>query len=318
VNEIEFLAVVSAVVPVFGIALAGFILRRLNWLTEEADQSLLRISINLLVPALIFDSVLGNAALQRSDNLIWPPLVGMAIVVIGILFARWAAPWTGLSKPSEQRTFALATGLQNYGYVPIPLSVLLFDPGTTGVLFVHLVGIELMLWTLGVAVISGAGFKDGWRKVINAPLVAIVFTVLLNQTGGHAHVPVVFKTTAHLLGQCAIPLALLLIGAIIADHFGELHGRGAVRVFAVGALVRIGLLPLLILCLAKGLPISLELKRVIVLEAAMPSAVFPIIMAKHYGGDPPTALRVVLGTQLLGLITIPLWIRFGGHWVGLW
>jgi len=49
----------------------------------------------------------------------------------------------------------------------------------------------------------------------------------------------------------------------------------------------------------------------------MPAAVFPIIMARHYQGDPATAMRVVIGTSVVGLVTIPLWIRFGMHLVGL-
>ena len=59
------------------------------------------------------------------------------------------------------------------------------------------------------------------------------------------------------------------------------------------------------------------MKRVITIHAAMSAAVFPIVMAKHYGGDPATALRIVLGTSLAGLITIPLWLRFGMKFVGL-
>ncbi len=74
---------------------------------------------------------------------------------------------------------------------------------------------------------------------------------------------------------------------------------------------------MLILLVARFLPASVELKQVLVLQAAMPSAVFPIVMSSHYGGDPPTALRVVLGTALLGLLTIPLWIKFGMHFAGL-
>jgi len=49
----------------------------------------------------------------------------------------------------------------------------------------------------------------------------------------------------------------------------------------------------------------------------MPAAVFPIVMARHYGGDPATAMRVVIGTSVVGLATIPLWIRFGMKFVGL-
>ena len=87
---------------------------------------------------------------------------------------------------------------------------------------------------------------------------------------------------------------------------------------AVASLVRLGIMPVLFLLLAKFLPCSLELKRVIVLQGAMSSAVLPIVLTKHYGGDARTALQVALGTSLVGLVTIPLWIRLGGHFAGLW
>jgi predicted permease len=62
---------------------------------------------------------------------------------------------------------------------------------------------------------------------------------------------------------------------------------------------------------------TMEHKQVLVLEAAMPSAVFPIVLAKLYKGDPTTAIRVVLGTAVVSLVTIPLWIEFGIKFVGL-
>ena len=34
-------------------------------------------------------------------------------------------------------------------------------------------------------------------------------------------------------------------------------------------------------------------------------------------GDTPTALRIVIGTSVVSLITIPLWVRFGIKFVGL-
>jgi predicted permease len=75
-------------------------------------------------------------------------------------------------------------------------------------------------------------------------------------------------------------------------------------------------LPAGFLLLAHILPATPELKQVMILEAAMPAAVFPVVMAKQYGGEPATALRVVLGTSIFGLLTIPLWIRTGMHWLG--
>jgi hypothetical protein len=321
----EFLTVLTAVLPVFAIMGIGLWLRRRAWLSADADASLMRVTINVLLPSLIFDSVLGNAALRRPENLLLPPLVGFVMIAVGLGVARLFARLAGLQTGPEQRTFAFLAGLQNYAYLTIPLCFMLFDSGTTGVLFVHNVGTEMALWTLGVAMLTGNGLAGGWRKILNAPLVALLLALLLNFLGMCfvPPAPVVFVgkmflTVIHWFGQSAIPLALLLIGAIVADHLNEARGGRAVRVVAVAALVRLGLLPILFLLLAKFLPCSVELKRVLVLQGSVPSAVLPIVLTKHYGGDARTALQVALGTSLIGLVTIPLWLHFGGHFVGLW
>ena len=321
----EFLTVLTAVLPVFAIMGIGLWLRRRGWLSAAADASLMRVTINLLLPSLIFDSVFGNAALRRPENLLLPPLVGFGMIAIGLGVARLFARVAGLQTKPEQRTFAFLAGLQNYAYLTIPLCIMLFDSGTTGVLFVHNVGTEMALWTLGVAVLTGSSLTGGWKKVLNPPLAALLQALLLNFLGTCFAPPVsvvfvgkMFLTVIHWLGQSAIPLALLLIGAIVADHLDEARGGRAVRVVSVAALVRLGLLPVLFLLLAKFLPCSIELKRVLVLQGAMPAAVLPIVLTKHYGGDARTALQVALGTSLIGLVTIPLWIHFGGHAIGLW
>ena len=71
------------------------------------------------------------------------------------------------------------------------------------------------------------------------------------------------------------------------------------------------------LLLAYYLPCSIELKRVIVVQAAMPTAMVPIILARLYGGHPQTAVQIVLGTTALGIFVIPLWVRAGLAWVGV-
>ncbi len=321
----EFLTVLTAVLPVFGIMAIGLWLRRRDWLTADADASLMRVTINLLLPALIFDSVVGNAALRRPENLLLPPVLGFGMVALGIAVARAFAPIAGLQAKTEQRTFAFLAGLQNYSYLTIPLCLSLFDTGTLGVLFVHNVGPEMAMWTLGIAVLTGSCLAGSWKKILNAPLAALILALALNFLGmilpPPASVLMVGKiamTAIHWLGQSAIPLALLLIGAIVADHLGDARGGRAMRVVAASAVVRLGVMPLLFVLLAKFLPCSLELKRVLVLEGAMPSAVLPIVLTKHYGGDARVALQVVLGTSVLGLVTIPLWIHFGGQIVGLW
>ena len=144
--------VLSAVMPVFFLALVGIGLRRVRWLTEEADATLLRLVVNVLTPCLIFDKVLGNQALQRAENLFIPPLMGFGGIVLGIGICWLFRRRVGLKTDAEQRTFALVAGLQNYGYVPFPLVLVLFanHPDTPGVLFVHNLGVDIAMWTLGL------------------------------------------------------------------------------------------------------------------------------------------------------------------------
>jgi malate permease and related proteins len=309
----EFLTVLTAVLPIFCIAGAGALLRQINWLSAEADASLLRVTVNVLTPCLIFDSILGNAAFAQPGNVWLPPLVGFATVAIGLPLALLLQGVTGLH---DDRV-----STYNYGYVPLPLIMALFPKEIAGqtvaVLFVHNVGVEVAFWSLGLMTLGGGSFKENWRKVFNVPLIAIVATLALNfLLAGHA-VPEFIRKTAHLLGQCAIPFGVLMIGATMADYAHEFRSTRGVKLLGASCLLRLGILPILFLLLAKFLPCPLELKRIIVIQAAMPAAVFPIVMAKHYGGEPATALRVVLGTSLVSFITLPLWLRFGMKWVGV-
>jgi malate permease and related proteins len=313
----DFLIVLQAVLPVFCMAGAGFVIRKVGWLTEEADQSLLRMTINLLVPCLILDSVLGNSALKQLGNVLLAPAVGLATVAVGLGIGLLASGLAGLGDRAKGRSFAFAVGVYNYGYISIPLAVLLFDPETVGVLFVHNVGVEAGIWTLGLLVLSGASLRTSARNLLSPPVVSIVLALGLNAVGGKAWVPEFAVTTTHLLGQCAIPLGLVLVGATIADQLPEFHAEKGWRVMAVACVLRLGVVPVIFLLAAKYLPCSMELKRVLVLQAAMPSAVFPIIVARHYGGDAGTALRVVIGTTAVSFVTIPVWLRFGIPFAGL-
>jgi malate permease and related proteins len=160
----ELLTVLTAVLPVFGVMVVGFWLRRAGWLTADADQSLMRLTIHLLLPSLIFDSVLGNAALRRPENLLLPPLLGYGMMAVGVGVARCFAGLAGARTKPERRTFAFVTGLQNYSYLTIPLCLSLFGTGTMGVLFVHNVGTDMAMWTLGLATLAGGWTGAAGRK----------------------------------------------------------------------------------------------------------------------------------------------------------
>ncbi|MFP4145449.1 MAG: AEC family transporter [Phycisphaeraceae bacterium] len=317
----ELAVIWVVVVAVFGVMGVGFAARRVNWLTEEADQSLLRLVIRVLLPAFIFTIVAGNERLREPGSVLLPPLVGFGTVVggfvVGLAAAHLLRRPLRLTTPAARRTFALCIGLYNYGYLPIPLIEALFGKGTLGVLLVHNVGVEVAMWSAGIILVSGAMGGRWWRRLINPPLLALALALTLNFTGGSAHLPPFLMPLLDMLGRCAVPMGLLLAGATVADELGRAKLLRGLPVIAGGALLRLGLLPVAFLALAWALPSAVELKQVVAVQAAMPAAVFPIILARHYGGDPPTAIRVSLGTSLLALVTMPLWLSAGIKLLGL-
>jgi predicted permease len=117
------------------------------------------------------------------------------------------------------------------------------------------------------------------------------------------------------LGSGAFPIAILLTGAVMVDMLG--HERPSPKVILGGCVMRLAILPAFLLTAAKFLPMPLELKQVLVVQAAMPAAMTPIMLARLYGGVPGIAVQIVLATTALSLLSLPVVIVWGKAWLGL-
>lgn len=303
------------ILPVFALIAIGVGLRRLSWLTAEADASLLKLVVNFLYPCLIFENVLNNEALRVPSNLALAPLLGMGLMATTILASLYAGRALGLTQGHGLRTFAFAAGINNYGYIPIPLMAVLFGPESLGVLLVHNVGCEAAIWTVGILVLSGLSLREGWKKLINPPVIALALALTGNLFGAGPYVPSFVREVIHQSAMCAIPMGLMLIGGTLEQYFANPRELFEPKITFSATLLRLGVYPLLYLVVAKYLPCTMELKRVLVVQAAMPAGILPIVIAKHYGGHPLMAVRVVIGTTVAGILVIPIWIRFGLAWV---
>ncbi|MCF3651064.1 AEC family transporter [Synoicihabitans lomoniglobus] len=310
-----YFELLGLILPVFAMIAIGSGARFAGWLTPAADVSLMKLVVNVLYPALIFRAVLGNPALSDPRNVYWPPLIGFVTMAFGILAALWIGRRLGFEKGQGLRTFAFAAGIYNYGYIPIPLMEELFGPDSIGVLLVHNVGCEAAVWTVGVLVVSGVSLRDGWRRLISGPVIALLLATVGNVVGLDEVMPTVADRVISTAGACAIPMGLIAIGATLAEYLTKPSQLFSRRITPMACALRLGLFPAVFLVVAKVLPISPEMKRVMIVEAAMPAGIIPILIAKHYGGQPLTAVQVVLGTTAVGLVAIPLWLRLGLSWV---
>ncbi|MEO6994528.1 MAG: AEC family transporter [Lacunisphaera sp.] len=303
--------------PVFAMIALGVALRRIQWISEMAEDSLFNLVIKIFFPCLIFESVATNPALHEPSNLLLPPLLGFGLAVISMAIAWYVARALGLTLGHGLRTFALAAGLANYGYLPLPLMDAMFGVNSRAVLLVHNVGCDAAVWTAGVLMVTGLSPLAGWRKLINAPAISLVIAVAVNLSGAAVYIPAAAMALVHGLAVCAIPLGLIMTGVSVQPHLNDPKQWVNPRVTAVALLLRLGMLPVLYLLVAKYLPCSVELKRVLIVQAAMPSGVSSVLVARLYGGQPLVAVQIILGTTILALFTIPLWIHWGLSFAGL-
>ena len=321
---VNFAVIFQAILPVYLLVGVGLALRGFKVVTTEMEKGMLKLVIHCLYPCLILDKTLGNNLVRQFDVLAWGVGLGFGLVILGMLVSYLAALTLGLKPGNGRRTFCVSVGVQNYGYIAIPMLAALFvmggDDRVFGVLFIHSLGVEIALWMVGVMIMTGSVFGNP-KLLINGPTVAVILGVALSSTSGWqlfeasggGLVGAGFRQAMSWLGACAFPMGLVLIGATMYDLIGK--ERPSPKIAVGSLIVRLAIMPLVILAAAKWLPLITELKQVLLVQASMPAAVSPIIVARHYGGRPEVAVQAVIATSIVALVTMPLWISWGNRFI---
>lgn len=320
-GHVSFSLILQAILPVYLMAGVGFALRAFKVMTPEMERGMLKMVIHCMYPCFILDKTLGNDLVRQPSVLGWGIGLGFGLVILGMGVSYVVARVLGLQPGNGRRTFCVAVGTQNFGYIAIPLLGKLFvEAGGSeqvyGVLLVHSLGVEIALWVVGVMIMTGSIFGNP-KAMINGPTVAVVLGILLSSTGGWR----VFEESGggligasvregmSWLGACAFPMGLVMIGATMYELVGK--ERISPKIAAGSLVVRIIVMPGAFLAAALYLPLITEMKQVLVVQASMPAAVSPIIVARHYGGSAGVAVQGVIATSVVALVTMPIWISRG-------
>lgn len=306
----------------------GFASYRYKVLKDEHLPGVTGLLINVLLPCLIIDSIVGNEHLQDARLLFLSPLTAFAVCALSFLCValccRFFLRFGEFKERETVRSFILGTGLQNYGFVALPIIESQWpesNTGILGVLFLHNVGVEVALWSLGVFVLSGAMGEGWWKKMLNLPLLATMTAFLINAFDGSEIVSGPLRAALGKTGAACIPIGIILCGANMAaameKNRGMFRSREAVQVLIPALVLRHLLLPLLILGTAALWFVPDDLRRILVVQAAMPAAFLPIVFSAHYGASVRTAARIAIVSFLFGLLTMSFWMSAGLNYFSL-
>lgn len=304
--------------PVFLLMGLGALLAKLGRGSEEGETVALRLTIDLFMPCFILSHVLGVKELHDTGRLLGLVGCGLGVTVLQILLCQFAGRLLGLRTGQGARTFGVCTGLLNYGYLPIPVMLGLFGTGPAlASLLVHNVGVEIAVWSFAIGLFGG---RFSWRRLVNMPLIALILALVLNLSGWSKQLPPWTTDFLRMTGAAAIPVGIVIAGMSLVrnSQAAEPPPRGERTRIVVGSLLlRLGLLPLLLL----GLAVLLQgsgwsyLAAVLGVHAAMPAATLPVVLARHFGGHPSTAILICLSSTAVSLLATPAWLGLAGHWL---
>lgn len=274
----------------------------------------MHIVFSVMLPCFILDRTLGEEILRDFSSLASGASLGFLLIVMGLALGWLGARAIGLSPGRGIRTFTLSSGCQNYGFMAVPVVEILWGSSAVALLFIHNIGAEIAIWSIGVMILSGEkGIR--WKRMINGPIIAVAIVLLLMVLDLDDKVTGALRTTISMIGSGAFPIAILMTGASIADLVGT--EKPSWKIATASCIIRLLLIPAVMILTAKFISMSDALRKILVVQAAMPAALAPILLARIYGGQPGVAVQVVIATTVVSLGTLPFVIYYAAHFLDL-
>lgn len=283
----------AVIAPVFVTALVGFL-----WIKSgrrfDTDQ-LTPLITHVGTPCLVVSTLLGaDASLETIARMAGAgAMAHLAALAVGYAVLR--------ASGRSVSAFLPAMAFPNTGNMGLPLCLFAFGEEGLALAIGYFVVSAIGQFTIGYAI--AAGTVDV-RRLAGTPVLWAVAVALALMVGDVA-VPRWADNTLGLIGQFTIPLMLLTLGASLA--------RLSVR--------RLGLpLALSLLRLTGGAALGLGIawvlglegaaRGVVVLQTAMPVAVFNYLFAQLHGNQPEEVAGLVVISTALSVLTLPLLLAY--------
>jgi len=296
--------VAQNVAVLFVLMAAGFAVKKLNIVSDEAVRGMSGLLLNVSMPALIISS------LQKPFT---TSLLISGLGVVGIEFALYALAvplamlTTRLVRSQKHERGVLEYGIVfgNVAFMGFPVVEAMFGPSALFQASLCIVPFNLLAFSFGAWMIareSHEPLKLSFGLFVNANTIGtlIGFAFFLFSFKLPAPIAKAFSLT----GSLTTPLAMIITGAILArtDLIAAFRSIGVHAVLVVRLLV----FPFIAYFILKMAGLQGHALAIPVILAAMPVAANTSILAESYGGNAEIGSALVGASTLLSALTIPL------------
>jgi malate permease and related proteins len=276
----------------------GYIGVKVKLIPASVTDLLPQLLINLCYPAMILSSLISINAAELVQTGLTAALITLVITVLLYLLGKVAL--ARIERP-KRILFQFMLGIGNVTYVGIPLISIFL--GEKGVYYAVIHGVvqDILIWLLFYPSYLDNKKKDKLRLLKNPCMVALILGIFFSIF--RIRLPDFLTLTLDRLSFVTSPLALLFLGAIIAEHgaLGWIKNIPAI----VAGMIKVILLPLLIffsLILITDSYTSL----LMALLFSCPTPIMSIVWARQYDGDTKLSIHSCIFSTLLYLVVMSI------------
>ena len=301
-----FIATFGKLITIFIYILVGFVVARKKIFSEIFTNGISSFLMTVSVPCLIITSFQVEYTSERLRLGGIAFLASVIIIAVGIGIGYLNAYLLRVPV-SDKAVWVYSTAFPNHVFMGWPVMAAIFGQGAIFYAAFANLAFSAYAYTFGIWIFQKYGQKgekkQSLRSVLLTPInVALVIAMIMFVTG--LRLPASIEGALDGFGSITTPLAMFYVGTILAaNRPREVFADH--RVYMMSFL-RLILVPLLVLFLARPFvsdPISYG---TLVIGNAMPVAAYCAIYAGAYRNNVQLASRFVSVTSILCLVTIPL------------
>lgn len=298
----------SAIIQILLLAGIGYLLVKKCVLDDVGIGTLSRIVVEVTLPLQIFSQLVRDFNFQEYSNWWVFPLLSIAITLTGLLIGGMFLKF--IHGQEHKKQFLGLIAFQNSGYLPLALITGILPPEKTGPMFIYLfmflLGFNLVIWSFGVHLIAHHKTKRfELGSLFSPPVIATLASLAAVFFGLNKIIPEFLFKPLKITGDCTVPLAMLVVGANLAQI--RLHVIDRKAMF-LALLAKMFILPALGLILVLKFRPPELVGLLIVMELAVPSATNLSVITRHYKKDDLLVSQGILFTHLAGIISLPLFL----------
>lgn len=296
----------SAVLQIIILGAIGYFLVKKKVLGGDGLDALSRLTIDITLPILIFCQLIKDFSFKLYPNWWVFPLISLAITILGLLVGFL---FSGFIRGHQSKLqFISLVGFQNSGYLPLALFAALFPKELLGpmliYLFLFLLGFNFVTFSVGVYMLTFLKDKKfDWLSLFNPPVIATFLSMILVFFKFNTFIPDFVFKPLNLIGECTLPLAMLVVGGSIAQiHLGQIDKK-AMCCLVLAKLIVLPLLGILFLLNVKLPPL---ISLLIFIQLAMPPAANLSVIIRHYKKEDLLISQGLFFGHIFSILTLPL------------